>query len=137
MNNAKMMELCNKFFDNLAETLKETHEVVESCNADCTRYLIPKGSIDKLTYYSKPANSYRVSDHWNWYANINKCINENYIQCLCSDLPRAKKRSAEGKPSSPIYGCLVAAIGSDGKYHHVFGEKFDRHSRTWSWEGEE
>jgi hypothetical protein len=24
-------------------------------------------------------------------------------------------------------------IGHDGKYHHMFGEKFDRKTKSWSW----
>ena len=127
------LSMCIDFFSKLADSLKETHEVVESCNADCTKYLIPKGTIGELTYYGKPANSFRVSDHWNWYANINKCANRRYIQCLNVDLPWAKKRKTEDGPSSPIWASQVAKLGSDGKYHCIFGEAFDKKTKTWKW----
>jgi hypothetical protein len=45
-------ELCRKYWNDLCELLKETHEVVASCNADETCYLIPKGTIDKRSYNS-------------------------------------------------------------------------------------
>lgn len=128
-------EACLKFFYELVEELKDTHELVGSCNADETLYLIPKGTIDQLTYTSKPENSYRFSDHWNWYANIRKCQNERYIQCLNTDLPWAKKRIAPGKPSKPIFGICVAKIGDDSKYHTIFGEVFNRKTKKWSFIG--
>ena len=94
---------CKVFFNELSALLSgEQYEVMRSCNNDKSLYLIPKGTIAQLSYNSKPADSYRYSDHWNWYANVNKCADPHYIQCYCVDMPWAKKRSEEGKPSKPI-----------------------------------
>ena len=94
-------------------------------------YLITKGTIDELTYYGKPKNSFRISDHWNWYSNVNKCSNENYIQCYSKDAPCAKSRSGEGKPSKPIFSIMVAYYGNDNQYHSIFGERFNRREKKW------
>ena len=124
---------CLDYFMKLADLLKETHVIVGSCKADASVYLVPIGTESEITYHSKPADSYRYSDHWNWYASLHKCENPNYIQCLNVDMPRAKARTAEGKYSKPVLGICVAKIGDDGKYHTVYGEKFDRKQKTWSW----
>lgn len=124
---------CTKFFDILADLMKEEYEVVASCNADFSRYLVPKGTADQITYSGKPDKSFRISDHWNWFANLNKCSDPNYIQCLSVDLPWARKRIEDGKASKSITGVQVSVIGDDGKYHVVFGEKFDRKTKAWSW----
>ncbi len=117
---------CKKYFYELADELSSTHEIVGSCNHDVSLYLIPKGSIGELSYSSKPENSYRFSDHWNWYANVNKNPDENYIQCHNVDLPGPSKRLAPGKASKPVYGVCVAKF-KDGKYHTVCGDgKKDR-----------
>ena len=100
----EMKAQCLIYFEDLCRRLEDTHVLVGSCNQDETLYLVPKGTEDQITYNSKPANSYRYSDHWNWYANVKKCKNPNYIQCLNIDLPWAKKRLSEGKASKPIWG---------------------------------
>ena len=125
--------LCRDYFYYLVDTLKDTHELVESCNADETLYLIPKGSISELSYTSKPVDSYRYSDHWNWYANLKKCPVGRYIQCYNPDLPRAKPRAGEGLASKPVKATCIAYYGEDKKYHTIYGEKFDRKEKTWSW----
>lgn len=130
---SQMMNDCMKFFERLAEILKLEYEVIGSCNQDVSMYLIPKGTEALITYYSKPDMSFRISDHWNWRANLKKCDNPRYIQCLNVDLPWAKSRPEEGKASKPIFGCQVAMIGDDGKYHHVYGERFDRKTKKWTW----
>jgi len=127
-------EECLAYFMDLVKKLADTHELISSCNKDTTLYLIPKGTIDQLTYTSKPVDSYRFSDHWNWYANVNKCPNEHYVQCYNVDMPRVKPRAEAGKPSKPVFGICVAHFGDDMKYHHVFGEKFDRKTKVWSYE---
>ena len=132
MDKKGMMALCLAFFEELSNELPN-YTVVGSSNNDSSLYLVPTGTEDEITYYGKPANSFRISDHWNWYANTKKCDNERYIQCLCVDLPYAKKREAPGKASKPIYACTVSMIGHDGKYHQIFGEKFDRKTKTWKW----
>lgn len=131
MNKERKVSMCEEFYSKLCDLLKESHVNLGSCNKDISRYLVPIGTEDKVTYYGKPEKSFRISDHWSWYANVNKCINEKYIQCLNVDLPWAKPRVAEGKPSAPINAVQVAVVASDGKYHAVFGEVFDRETRTW------
>lgn len=126
--------LCIDYFNNLYEKLCLTHELVISCNDDISMYLVPKGTKNQITYSSKPVDSYRVSDHWNWFANLKKCPYEKYVQCFNVDLPKAKPRTEEGKASKPVYGIQVAYFGKDQKYHHVFGEKFDRTNGKWVFE---
>ena len=133
MNYEQKKEACKKIFDALAEELRETYEVVGSCNQDISEYLIPAGTISDLSYYGKPGKSFRFSDHWNWYSSLKKCVDPDYIQCLSLDLPKPKQRLEEGKASKPIFGIQVALIGDDGNYHVVYGEKFDRQTRRWSW----
>ena len=124
---------CEEFFSSLSAILNGTHEVIRSCNQDLSQYLIPKGTIQDLSYYSKPAKSFRISDHWNWYSSLKKCSKPNYIQCLSVDIPRADKRSDYGRATKPKYGIQVSVIGGDGKYHAVYGEVYDRKTKTWSW----
>lgn len=131
MNFKKKKELCVGYFNSLCKELEDTHVLVGSCNNDSSMYLVPKGTEDQITYASKPADSYRFSDHWNWYANTKKCPDEKYVQCLNVDLPRAKPRSEEGKASKPVFGICVAYFDTDSKYHHVYGEKFDRKTKQW------
>lgn len=124
---------CKEFFDELVNALSETHEMIGSCNKDNSVYLVPKGTSEQITYYGKPKQSFRLSDHWNWYSNLNKCDKEHYIQCLSVDLPYAKQRMSPGKPSKPIFGIQVCIFGNDKKYHCVFGEKYDRKTKKWTW----
>lgn len=133
MKKEEMMAKCRAFFNDLANILKESYEMVGSCNKDLSAYLVPIGTSGEISYTSKPDKSFRISDHWNWYANVNKCPNERYIQCLSVDMPRAKRRKAPGAPSSPWWGCQVALIGDDGKYHAVYGEVYDKKTKSWSW----
>lgn len=126
------LEACQRFFYALAEELKDRYEVVGSCNADCSAYLIPNGTIEDLSYYGKPDASFRISDHWNWYSNIKKCSNPRYIQCLSVDAPWARKR-IDDKATKPVKAIQVSLIFPDGKYHAVYGEVYDRETKTWSW----
>lgn len=127
------LDACKRFFADLSKELEETYTIVGSCNQDNSVYLVPNGTEDQITYYGKPAKSFRISDHWNWYSNINKCSNPNYIQCLSVDAPYAFKRNDDGKATKPRMLCQVAVVGEDGKYHAVFGEVFDRKTKRWSW----
>lgn len=124
---------CQEFFNALCDRFSETHEYLGSCNQDISTYLIPKGTADQVSYSSKPYHSFRISDHWNWYSNIKKNPNSKYVQCLCVDLPYAKPRKYEGGPSKPIFAPQVAMIGKDGKYHCIFGSKFNKQTKTWEW----
>lgn len=131
----RKLKACIEFFNQLAELLlkKGTYEIVGSCNKDTSVYLIPNGTIGDLSYSSKPAKSFRVSDHWNWYSNLKKNPNPHYIQCYSVDLPRAKKREDPERASHPIQAAQVGYFDEDNKYHAVYGEVFDRKTKTWSW----
>ena len=124
--------LCEMFIQELGNYLNKTHEFAPSCNLDESLYLIPNGTIDQISYYSKPDHSFRYSDHWNWYANLNKCSKKHYIQCWNVDIPYPKERKAEGRASLPRKAVAVAMIGKDGKYHTVYGEKFDKRNKKWT-----
>ncbi len=126
--------LCNEFFNELSEKLKgKDYIVLDSCSYDVTKYLIKKGTADKLSYYGKPEASFRISDHWNWKSSIKKCAAEDYVQCLNVDMPWVRRRLEPGKATKPVYGWQVGFYGSDYKYHAVYGEVFDRKTRTWNW----
>lgn len=123
---------CTKFYNELANKLSETHQIVGSCNKDISSYLIPNGTDGDISYYGKPADSFRISDHWNWYSNLRKCSNKGYVQCYSVDVPFARQRVEEGKASKPRFAIQVAYYGKDNKYHHIFGDKFDRKTGKWS-----
>lgn len=123
---------CSSFFNCLSEKLNESYSIYGSCNNDCSKYLVPNGAESEVTYYGKPELSFRVSDHWNWYSNIIKCNIPNYIQCFSPDFPWVRKRKAEGKASVPVLSASVC-IYLDGAYHVIYGEKFDRKTKKWSW----
>lgn len=124
---------CLEFWKELCARLLNTHELVQSCNNDISAYLIPHGSIAQLSYYGKPAQSFRLSDHWNWYSSLKRCGNEHYIQCFSVDAPWAAKRVVPGKPTAPVTAIQVCYFGKDKKYHAVFGEVYDRKTKTWAW----
>ena len=124
---------CRKFFDEVAKLLSDEYQVVGSCNKDLSAYLVPNGTKNEITYQSKPACSLRVSDHWNWYSNLKKCPQEDYVQCHSVDLPEPQKRISPGKASAPIKATQVCLIYPDGKYHCVFGRFYDRNMKKWKW----
>lgn len=124
---------CDAFFKRLSELLEGRYEVLGSCNNDTSRYLIPIGTENEVTYTGKPAYSFRISDHWNWYANVRKCPNESYIQCLSADVPYPRKREEPGKPTKARIAYQVAFIGNGGRYHAVYGEVWNRKTKTWEW----
>lgn len=127
------IEACIQFFEELARLLQADYEVVASCNKDASRYLVPKGTSGQISYYGKPDRSFRISDHWSWYSNTQKCRDENYVQCESVDMPRVRRREKEGMASKSRFGIQVCLLGTDGRYHHVFGDKFNRKKHTWSW----
>ena len=133
MTITEKLALCYRFFYDLGEILMGDYEFVGSCNRDCSEYLIPNGTLEEITYCSKPALSFRISDHWNWYSNIRKNPNPAYIQCWSVDIPSPNPRPEPGKPSKPKVGIQVSVIGGDGKYHVVYGERYDKKRKTWGW----
>lgn len=130
------MKACRKFMQKVADECGKdgAWKLVGSCNHDASVYLVPAGTEDQISYYGKPADSLRFSDHWNWYSNLKKCKIEGMVQCRSVDMPRTAHRTEPGKPSRPKFGIQVAYFDEqDGAYHHVFGEKFDRRTRSWTW----
>ena len=133
MTKIEKYNACRDFFDKLANLLEDRYELVFSCNNDISAYLVPLGMANKITYLSKPAFSFRISDHWNWYANTNKCPREDYIQCWSKDLPYPRKRMAKGKPTKPRQAYQVALTTSGSAYRAVFGEVWNRKTKSWEW----
>lgn len=128
----KMAE-CRKFIEDLYEILGDDFTLMPSCNQDLSAYLVPAGTEDQVTYYGKPANSFRISDHWNWLSSLTRCSDPNLVQCSNVDIPWCRKRKSEGIPTKGLIGIQVAYYGNDGCYHCVFGEKFNRKTKKWSW----
>lgn len=125
-------KLCNYFFDNLRNALSNTYEEISSCNNDFSRYLCVKGTSEDVTYNGKPELSFRVSDHWNWFSNVDKCKNKDYVQCYSKNFPYPHKRPEQGKASKPIKAASVC-IYKNGVYKVVFGEIYDRKKKQWGW----
>ena len=123
---------CELFIEELSKNLIG-YTMIESCNKDESRYLIPIGTENDLSYYSKPVHSFRYSDHWNWYSNVNKCSIEDMVQCNSVDIPWPKKRESIYKATKPIFGIQVAYYGDDNLYHSVYGFSFDRKTKKWNW----
>lgn len=124
---------CRRFLFELEKTLDGKYELVRSCNQDISCYLIPIGTESEISYYGKPDKSFRFSDHWSWYSNHKKCKVDDYVQCYSYDAPKPNKRKGPGMASEPVNAIQVAAIGIDGQYHCVFGEKYDKKSKKWTW----
>ena len=100
-----MMMRCREFMEGLRELLKDTYEFGESPFAATSCYLVPNGTADQNTYYSKPQNSFRCSDHWSWYANLKKCSEPRYVQCYNADALWPNRREGSGA-TKPIYVVL-------------------------------
>lgn len=129
-------KVCRKFFDRLAELLKDKYEVVGSCNQDLSAYLVPKGTKDQISYYGKPDRSFRVSDHWTWYSNLKKCSNPNEIQCYSNGTPPPCPRDPENPEcaTSAHQACQVAIYnGRTKQYMVVYGEMWDKNQNRWVW----
>ena len=133
------MAACLKFFTELSDRLSGSYEVIYpfgKMGFYSDKYLVPVGKESEITYYSKPARSFRISNHWNWRQNfdIDKCSLPNYIQCFCADMPVSKANSQQkGKKTEPIFAISVAYFGEDQKYHVLFGEKYNRQEHKWEW----
>lgn len=126
------LEACEEFLQDVQTLLKGRYELIGSCNRDISRYLIPIGTESKVTYYGKPEKSFRISDHWNWYSNTKKCRDFSYVQCESVDMPKARERKDE-YATKPRKGLQVAIQGTDGKYHHVFGYKWNSEHEEFEW----
>lgn len=134
MNRTEKISLCNRFMDRVAYLLDPYFELMDSCNQDISRYLIPSGSRSEVSYYGKPDMSLRFSDHWNWFSSLKKCNDPNYVQCRSLDMPWVRKREDPEMATQPRYGIQVCIYEkATGCYHHVYGDKFNRHTRKWTW----
>ena len=132
----RQLDECIQFFNIVAAQLKDTHVVVESKSKKWPSFcLVEKGQERQVSYYGKPVNSLRVAPNWNWRAGLDRCSNPKYIQCVTPDLPFARRRPAEHPEwsSMPIFGNMVGYFDTDNKYHCIFGEKYDRETKEWSW----
>ena len=130
------LEKCVRFFNEVAELLKDTHVVVPSKSKKWESYcLVEKGQENQVTYYGKPVNSLRVAPNWNWRAGLDRCSNPSYIQCVTPDAPFARRRPKEHPEwsSLPIFCNMVGYFDTDNKYHCIFGEKYERETKTWTW----
>lgn len=126
------LKACEKFLREVQRILDGRYEIVGSCNKDISKYLIPIGTESQITYYGKPEKSFRISDHWNWYSNTKKCRDSSYVQCESVDMPLARERT-DDRATKPRKGLQVAIQGTDGKYHHVFGYKWDTEIEEFRW----
>lgn len=106
--------------------------LMDSCNNDNTRYCVPRGTANQVTYYGKPENSIRISDHWSWYSNLKRCKEKDNIQCYNIDMPSPTERLAEGKASLPIEAAAIA-IYYDNAYHTIAGAYIDCNTGEWRW----
>lgn len=130
------MDYCVNFFNKVADLLSDIYEVVRPDDKkNRSRCLVPKGTASQVTYYGKPVYSLRVGAVWNWRASLKKCNVPEHIQCVTRDLPYVKGRPKGHPelPSPPIYGNMVAIFDTDKKYHCIYGEKYDKKTKTWMW----
>lgn len=122
---------CHDYLLHLRDLLNDKYELVL---AGLDVYLVPKGTANQITYYGKPEGSFRLSDHWNWYYNDEKCPDPDVVQCLNVDVPPAFIRYPEDglKTTKPRFAIQVAKY-EHGKYHCLHGEFFDKKSQMWCW----
>lgn len=126
----------NELFDELNQSFKDYHPIMET-SPFCPNsgYICREEEKNMNSWNSKPKDSFRCSDHWNWYANLNKCEDEHYIQCYTKDAiwtrPRYEKCKEHG--TKPRMSAMVGYFGSDNMFHCIYGEKFNRNTKTWTW----
>lgn len=133
MTKEERKESCEKYFSFLCNKLKDTHVLVASCNKDASRYLVPKGTEDRISWYGKPRDSYRISDHWNWKTNLKNCSNEHYVQCFNKDIWIVNQRIEAGKASKAVNTWCVAYYDDDDAYHTVHGSCYHGRKEGWTW----
>ena len=144
-------EACITFFKNLTEALGDEYEMVNSGSKEfiimhkhafgdrfrlSDKYLVPFGTKSKITYYTKPYWSFRLSDHWNWYESTKLCKQKNFIQCFDVDLPVCFQRTVpEDQRSNSCNAIQVAIFGNrkDEAYHCVYGTYKDKETHEWKW----
>lgn len=102
--------MCEAFVEQLKAELGDGYAWIWQGKTGNSRtcYIFQRGTLDQITYHSKPVYSFRYSDNWSWYESEKKCPDLDYIQCYNADLPRPKMREAEGAPSKRVLGIQVA-----------------------------
>lgn len=130
-NIKERMKKCSEVFTMIADLLSDKYETLESCNKDFSKYLCPKGTIGEVTYESKPEKSFRISDHWNWYSNMKKCPDPDYIQCYASNLPEPRPR--EGESATKPRSAISIGFYVNGQYKIIYGELYNKETDEWTW----
>ena len=128
----KQMKELKFLYYKLCQYLTENKEYImmSSCNKDNTRYCVPKGTVQQVTYYGKPEKSIRISDHWSWYANLKRCREKDNIQCYNVDMSGPTERLDEGKASLPIEAAAIAVYNNNA-YHTIAGAYIDCNTGEW------
>lgn len=134
-DNEDDLQRCQKFFNDLAVLLKGKYVIVNSCNKDVSKYLVPIGTENEVTYYGKPLFSFRISDHWNWYSSKSKCENLSFVQCMNVDVqyPRVRDPKDPEKGTQAQHAVQVGFYGPDKKYHHVYGDRWNPQKHRYEW----
>ena len=130
----EQMKELNSLYSKLCQYLIENKQYImmNSCNKDNTKYCVPQGTAKQVTYYGKPENSIRISDHWSWYANLKRCAEEDNIQCYNVDMPDSTERLGKGKASQPIEATAIAVYYNNA-YHTIAGAYIESNTGKWGW----
>ena len=132
MERKEKIKKCVAIFEELANLLNNHYEVLASCNQDLSKYLVPTGTSNLVTYYSKPKLSFRISDHWSWYSNLKKCCWPEHIQCFSKDLPYPDSRK-DDKATKPIDAIQVCFTIDGYRYDCIYGDKYNSTTNTFEW----
>ena len=127
-------EKCNQYFNGLYELLKDTHDRRTNKTRDRRpdKYIFPKGTGDEITNVGKPKDSFRYSNKWNFYKNgKGEMLPE--VQCYSEDFPHAHTDSLGHGPQGSVLAYSVCFYGEDGRYHVVYGERYNRKTKKWDW----
>lgn len=127
-------EKCNQYFNSLYEMLKDSHDRRTNKTRDRRpdKYIFPKGTGDEITNVGKPANSFRYSNKWNFWKN-GKGEMLDSVQCYSEDFPKAHTDSHGCGPQGSVLAYSVCFYGEDGRYHVVYGERYNRRTKKWDW----
>ncbi len=123
-------KICADFWEKLSNYLREKGYLETKSKAK-SRYLVPSGTENEITWMGKPEFSFRYSNHWNFYTDLKNNPNPNAIQCLNPDIAPAYSRKSPEKGSRPVKGIAVAFY-FNGHYRTICGQKYDLITDTWS-----
>ena len=100
-------------WNKIVEHLKDNGYVeMASCNKDYSRYLVPSGKENEVTYQGKPNKSLRISDHWHWMSRRGG----DYVQCPLEYFKRPTELN------KPIHFIRIAWYDGE-KYIFIAGER--------------